>query len=60
MLSRELRRIGIAISHHSLQKRSRVEILMKVLCFLKTIHDEEGGREVAKRKKKGLNRRKLY
>ena len=49
MLSRELRRIGIAISHHSLQQRSRVEILMKVLCFLKTIHDEEGGREVAKR-----------
>ena len=49
MLSRELRRIGIAISHHSLQQRSRVEIFMKVLRFLKTIHDEEGGKEVAKR-----------
>ena len=49
MLSLELRKIGIAISHHSLQQRSRVEIFMKVLCFVKTIHDEERGGEVAKR-----------
>ena len=49
MLSHELRKIGIAISHHSLQQRSRVEIFMKVLCFVKTIHDEQGGGEVAKR-----------
>ena len=48
MLSHELRKIGIAISLHSLQQRSRVEIFMKVLCFVKTIHDEERGGEVAK------------
>ena len=48
MLSHELRKIGIAISHHSLQQRSRVEIFMKVLCFVKTIHDGTTEGEVAK------------
>ena len=48
MLSHELRKIGIAISHHSLQHHSGFPIFMKVLCFVKTIHDEDRGGEVAK------------
>ena len=61
MLSRELRRIGIAISHHSLQKRSRVESwnFDESFVFPKNYSWWGGRKRGGKKKKKRIKQEKI-